>query len=149
MSSLVGILFFVLGSALFVPLSFLVSAFLRPHRPNNQKLSTYESGEQAVGSAWIPFNMRFYGVALLFVLFELEMTFLLPFIFALKGKSAFGALIEVMIFVLLLALGLVYGWKKGFLRWQRPDRATQGFVSKVPKQLYESINEKYRINQRL
>ncbi len=142
MKALEGILFFVLASSLFVAVAFLVSKLLRPNRPNREKLSTYESGEDTVGTAWMPFNYRFYGYAVLFVLFEVELIFLLPFVYALGGSLAKWILIEVIAFMLLLVVGLVYAWKKGFLQWQKAQNRPYTFESKVPKELYLKFNSK-------
>ena len=72
------VLLFIIGGILFLTVTLLASKILRPHRPNAEKLSTYESGEQAVASAWPQFNIRFYVVAILFLLFEVELIFLFP-----------------------------------------------------------------------
>jgi NADH-quinone oxidoreductase subunit A len=144
MNALISILFFVAASGIFVAVAFLVSSFLRPHQPNPEKLSTYESGEEALGNAWIPFNYRFYGVAILFVLFELELIFLLPFVYALADSTSAWIFIEVLVFILVLFAGLVYAWKKGFLEWQRPNTKPTVFQSKVPNSMYQDFNKKYQ-----
>ena len=78
LSAFVEVLLFIIGGILFILVSFFVSSLLRPNRPNAQKLSTYESGEEAISSAWTQFNIRFYIVALIFLLFEVEILFLFP-----------------------------------------------------------------------
>ncbi|MEK7342139.1 MAG: NADH-quinone oxidoreductase subunit A, partial [Candidatus Binatota bacterium] len=71
------LVFMVLGAA-FVGVNLLIGRFLRPSNPQTRKLSTYECGEPASGSAWVNFNMRFYIVALIFIIFEVEIAFIFP-----------------------------------------------------------------------
>ena len=103
--------------ALMTGLSFL----LRPHNPEPGKLSTYECGEPPTGSAWINFNIRFYLVALIFVIFDVEVAFIYPVAvvfrdWVLKGRGLF-ALTEIVLFVGILFVGLVYVWAKRDLEW--------------------------------
>ena len=72
------VLLFIAGGTIFILVTFLVSRFIRPARPNPEKLSTYESGEEPISEAWSQFNIRFYIVALIFLLFEVEIVFLFP-----------------------------------------------------------------------
>ena len=146
------VLLYIVGAALFVLISFFVSSLLRPHRPNAQKLSTYESGEEPVSSAWTQFNIRFYIVALIFLLFEVEILFLFPWstIFAKKelmdetdGLWGWFSVIEVVIFIAILALGLAYAWVNGHLDWIKPEPSPTQMKSPVPKELYRKINEEY------
>lgn len=145
------LLFFIAG-ILFLSVSFLVSRLIRPNRPNGQKLETYESGEQPQGTAWSQFNMRFYIVALIFILFEVEIVFLFPWatVFANKqlieqthGAWGWFALLEMIIFILILALGLAYAWVNGLLDWVSPAPKTEDIPSVVPTELYKNINNKY------
>jgi NADH-quinone oxidoreductase subunit A len=147
------VLLFFIGGFAFVAVALLVSRLLRPNRPNPEKLATYESGESAIGSPWIQFNIRFYVLALIFLLFEVEIVFLFPWatIFADKnlmeetdGLWGWTALVEMIIFVGILALGLAYAWVKGHLDWIKPNPETQDFKSPVPKELYDKINERYK-----
>jgi NADH-quinone oxidoreductase subunit A len=89
---------------------------LRPVRPQEEKYITYESGVDPVGSGWSQSQVRYYIFALLFVLFDVEAVFIFPWATRLEVYGAFG-LIEMMIFILILALGLVYAWRKKVLRW--------------------------------
>jgi len=84
-----------------------------------QKNSTYECGEEAVGSAWVKFNIRFYVVALIFIIFDVEVVFLFPWATIFKPLGAF-ALVEALVFAGILILGLAYAWVKGDLDWVRP-----------------------------
>lgn len=143
------ILLFVIGGLLFVLFTLLVSKLIRPNRPNPEKLSTYESGEEPITSAWTQFNVRFYVIALIFILFEVEIVLLFPWatVFAdpekiqqTSGSWQWIAAIEATIFVFVLALGLAYAWSKGFLDWIKPEPKTTEYKSPVPKNLYD----KYR-----
>lgn len=148
------VLLFITGGILFILVAFFVSGLLRPNRPNAQKLSTYESGEEAISSAWTQFNIRFYIVALIFLLFEVEILFLFPWatIFAKKelleqtnGLWGWFSVIEVVIFIVILGLGLAYAWVNGHLDWIRPEPSPTSIRSNVPASLYEKINEQYKI----
>lgn len=147
------VLLFIVGGAVFLSVTFLVSKILRPHRPNPDKLSTYESGEEAIGSAWPQFNIRFYVIALMFILFEVELIFLFPWATVFtdaelmkQTDNAWGwfTLLEVVTFVVILALGLVYAWAKGYFNWTEGKQEIPSIHSPVPKQLYEQINERYK-----
>ena len=149
------VLLFIIGGILFVVVSLVVSKLVRPNRPNPEKLSTYESGEEPVTSAWPQFNMRFYIIALIFLLFEVELIFLFPWatIFAQKqliketnGLWGWFTMIEMIIFILILALGLAYAWVNGFLDWVKPDPKPTIFKSPVPKKMYDELNERYKGN---
>jgi NADH-quinone oxidoreductase subunit A len=114
------LVFLALGAAL-VALMVGLSALLRPHNPEASKLSTYECGEPPTGSAWINFNIRFCLVALIFVIFDVEVAFIYPVAvvfrdFVLRGDGLF-ALAEILIFVGILFVGLVYVWVKRDLEW--------------------------------
>nr|Q3ASW8.1 RecName: Full=NADH-quinone oxidoreductase subunit A; AltName: Full=NADH dehydrogenase I subunit A; AltName: Full=NDH-1 subunit A; AltName: Full=NUO1 [Chlorobium chlorochromatii CaD3] len=110
---------FLLLGVIFVVGGYLTSRLLRPSRPNPQKNSTYECGEEAIGSAWVKFNIRFYVVALIFIIFDVEVVFLYPWATVFKPLGTF-ALIEVLVFAGILILGLAYAWVKGDLDWVRP-----------------------------
>ena len=93
-----------------------IASLLRPDRPNEQKLETYESGVEPTGSMWSQANIRYYVFALLFVLFDVEAVFIFPWATRLEAYGLFG-LVEMAIFVFILLLGLVYAWRKGMLKW--------------------------------
>jgi NADH-quinone oxidoreductase subunit A len=94
---------------------------LRPSNPHPAKLSTYECGEPPSGSAWINFNIRFYLIALVFVIFDVELAFIYPVVTVFRDWIARGqglfALVEIAVFIGILAVGLVYVWVKGDLEW--------------------------------
>ena len=147
------ILLFIIVGIIFIVVTLFVSKLIRPHRPNPEKLTTYESGEEAIGSAWPQFNLRFYIIALMFLLFEVEIVFLFPWstIFANKnliaetsGVWGWFSFIEMVVFILVLALGLAYAWKNGHLNWIKPDPKPTEFSSPVPKEHYYTLNKKYR-----
>lgn len=146
------ILLFTVGGVLFVVSALLVSRLIRPNRPNAQKLSSYESGETPQGPAWIQFNLRFYVLALIFILFEVEIVFLFPWsvVFANKelidqtdGRWGWYAFTEMLIFILVLVIGLAYAWKMGHLDWVKSTPGTKDVKSPVPVNLYEELNTKY------
>lgn len=93
-----------------------IAKILRPNRPSEQKLMTYESGVNPTGSMWAQSNIRYYVFALLFVLFDVEAVFIFPWATRLEAYGVFG-LVEMAIFVFILLLGLIYAWRKGMLKW--------------------------------
>jgi NADH-quinone oxidoreductase subunit A len=151
------VLLFIIGGILFIAVALFVSGLIRPNRPNEQKLSTYESGEEAVSSAWTQFNIRFYIVALIFLLFEVEILFLFPWttVFAKKelieetnGMWSWFAVIEMVIFIAVLAVGLAYAWVNGHLEWVKPEPDPTQVKSPVPHDLYQKINDQYAPGKR-
>jgi NADH-quinone oxidoreductase subunit A len=107
-------IFFVLGSL-------VAGRFLRPNYPTAEKSMIYECGEKPIGQAWYNFNPRFYLIALVFVIFEVEIAFMFPvasvykwFLDQGQGLLAFG---EIFIFVAILAVGLAYVWAMGDIEW--------------------------------
>ncbi len=112
------LIFFIIG-AVFVLLGLFTSAIIRPSNPNPLKLSTYECGEEPIGGPWVKFNLRYYTVALIFLLFEVEIVFLFPWAVVFKSLGWF-AFIEMLVFVGILVAGLAYVWAKGDLEWDRP-----------------------------
>jgi NADH-quinone oxidoreductase subunit A len=92
-----------------------VGRLLRPTRPQPQKLITYESGVDPLGG-WGQAHVRYYLYALLFVMFDVEAVFIFPWAVRLEALGVFG-LIEMVVFIVILALGLLYAWRKGVLRW--------------------------------
>jgi len=110
------VLVYVLVSAGFIFGSMTLGRVLRPNRPTPEKLTTYECGEAPIGSAWIQFNVRFYVIALIFLIFDVELAILFPWVVIFK-KVGLLALAEMMIFVAILVVGFVYVWVKGDLEW--------------------------------
>jgi len=146
------VLLFLIGGLLFIVGGLITAWIIRPSRPNEEKLTTYESGEEPLGNAWIRFPIRFYLIAIIFLLFEVEIIFLFPWatVFGQKelidqtnGLWGWFSLIEMLIFIFILALGLAYAWVKGYLDWPKPEVKKSEFNSHIPNELYENINKKY------
>jgi NADH:ubiquinone oxidoreductase subunit 3 (subunit A) len=111
---------FFLGGVGFVLFSLtladaLNSLFLR-RRADKSKLGTYESGETPIGSAWVQYPLAFYIFALLFVAFDVDIVFILSWAVIFRQLGWFG-FVEIVFFIGVLALGLVYAWRKGVIRW--------------------------------
>jgi NADH-quinone oxidoreductase subunit A len=109
-------LFLVFG-ILFVGSAFAVSWLLRPKVPDAVKNSTYECGEIVKGNSWVQFNVHYYLIALIFVIFDIEVLFLVPWAVVFRELGMF-AYVEMVVFIAVLVLGLAYAWKKGALKWQ-------------------------------
>src|ERR1051325_11801515 len=99
-----NVLVYIVVSAGFIFGSMTLGRIIRPHRPTPQKLTTYECGEETIGSAWIQFNVRFYIIALIFLIFDVEIAILFPWavIFKKVGTLAF---VEMMLFLGILVVG--------------------------------------------
>ncbi|GBD86640.1 NAD(P)H-quinone oxidoreductase subunit 3 [bacterium BMS3Abin03] len=110
---------FMLTAVLFVVMAVFASKLIRPARPTTEKLKTYECGENPEGSPWVKFNIRFYVVALIFLIFDVEVVLLIPWALVYKGSGIIGFLVGA-IFLILLGLGMAYEWRKGDLEWARP-----------------------------
>jgi NADH-quinone oxidoreductase subunit A len=93
-----------------------LGSLLRPTHPQEQKYIAYESGVDPVGEGWSQSQIRYYVFALLFVMFDVETVFILPWAVRVKELGSYG-LIEATAFIGILALGLLYAWRKGVLRW--------------------------------
>jgi NADH-quinone oxidoreductase subunit A len=120
------VLVFAIFAALFVVLNVaVVSRIARPSAPSKAKETTYECGEPPVGSSWVRFDMRFYSVALIFLIFDVEVAVIYPWALVFKrltewgGAFGYGAFAygEMFFFVLVIGVGLVYVWAKGDLDW--------------------------------
>jgi len=108
-------LFLVVGAL--VPTSaIIVSSIISPKKPNTIKESTYECGMETVGENWVQFRAQYYIFALVFLVFDVETVFLFPWAVSL-GKLPLFAVMEGVVFVLILIAGLVYAWRKGMLEW--------------------------------
>ena len=121
------VLMFFVAAVGFVFLTLTFGRIFRPHNPSADKNSTYECGERPIGEAWMQFNPRFYLVALIFLIFDVEIAFIFPVAAVFKSFIAGGAgllvFVELFIFMALLLVGLVYVWHKGDLHWvKRIDR---------------------------
>ena len=101
---------------LFVILTMTISNLLAPHNRTKEKLQTYESGETPIGTARVQYPLGFYIFALLFVAFDVDIVFIIAWAVIFKQLSLFG-FFEILFFIIVLALGLVYAWRKGVVRW--------------------------------
>ncbi len=139
------VLLFAVGSLAFLVVTLFIGYILRPNRPNIEKNELYECGENAVGEAWAQINIRFYIVALIFILFDIEIVFIFPWVLiynseelqaATQGMWSWIALAEMLVFIFILTLGLVYAWNKGYLNWEKPKVTIPGTNTKIPKEAY-------------
>ncbi len=118
-----NVLVFLIIAFGFVFASLTLGHLVRPQVPSLGKLDTYECGELPNEGAWVNFNIRFYLFALLFIIFDVEIAFMFPIgaVFKqwIRDGSGAIALAEIVVFILVLVLGLVYAWLKGDLEWAK------------------------------
>jgi NADH-quinone oxidoreductase subunit A len=95
----------------------LWAIFFSPRKPGDQKSAIYECGLESKGDAWVQFRSDYYLYAIVFLIFDVETIFLLPFAVAFTSLSA-GAFVAMMVFLLLLVEGLIWAWQKGVLSWK-------------------------------
>ena len=110
------LLFIVVGLA-FGGVTMSLGRIIAPHRPDSAKLSPYECGFEAFEDARMKFDVRYYLVAILFILFALEIAFLFPWAVVLEKIGLFG-FVSMVIFLSILVVGFIYEWKKGALEWE-------------------------------
>jgi NADH-quinone oxidoreductase subunit A len=113
------VLIFLIVGVLFVAIGLATAWLLRPHRPYPSKRTTYECGETPVGDTRMRFNIRFYVVALIFIIFDVEVVFLFPWALVYAGLGWF-AFVEMMVFLVILLAGFAYVWRNGDLDWDKP-----------------------------
>ncbi len=113
-----AVLVFIAISVLFIFFTLIFSRIIHPRKPSAAKSATYECGEIPAGDSWVKFNIHFYVIALIFIIFEVEILVLFPWAVVFKelGMTAF---VEMVVFVGILTLGLAYLWKKGDLDWNK------------------------------
>jgi NADH-quinone oxidoreductase subunit A len=111
------ILILAILAALFAGVNILLSIVLGPRKPNPEKLSPYECGMVPVGTARERFSVKFYLVAMFFIVFDMEIVFLYPWAVVFKQLKIFG-LVEMGVFLLILLVGYFYAWTKGGLEWE-------------------------------
>ncbi|MFC1600875.1 NADH-quinone oxidoreductase subunit A [Candidatus Sumerlaeota bacterium] len=119
------ILIFALVGTVFVLINLVIGRFIRLSIPNPHKKMIYECGEPTVGSSWIRYNIRFYTIALVFLIFDVEVVFLFPVILVLRSVG-WTAFFEILFFIGILILGLIYAWRFGNLDWIREDVVRPG-----------------------
>lgn len=110
------LIFIVIGLGLGVGM-IAAGAILGPHRPDSEKLSPYECGFEAFEDSRMKFDVRYYLVAILFIIFDLEIAFLFPWAIVLEGIGLFG-FAAMMVFLGILVVGFIYEWRKGALEWE-------------------------------
>lgn len=110
------LVFLLAGVALVAGANFL-SNLISPKSDNLQKREPYESGMTTIGPTWVQFKVGYYLFAILFLIFDVEVAFLLPWAVVFKTVGAV-AFVEILIFLSIMGLGLAYAWKKGALKWQ-------------------------------
>jgi NADH-quinone oxidoreductase subunit A len=116
MTEYLAVLIFLIVGIGIILITFGISRFVRPANPYKEKNINYECAEDPIGNSWIQFNNRFYIFGLIFVIFDVEAVFLFPWAVAF-GQLGLYALVEMILFILILMFGLYYAWKKGALKW--------------------------------
>ncbi|OGU54236.1 MAG: NADH-quinone oxidoreductase subunit A [Ignavibacteria bacterium RBG_13_36_8] len=114
------IFIFIIIAIIFVIVAILSAKIVRPDRKTQEKLTTYECGEEPEGTPWIKFNIRFYVVALIFLIFDVEVVLLFPWALTYKDYGVYGFVVGI-IFLIILFIGMAYEWRKGDLEWARPQ----------------------------
>ncbi|HEX7509649.1 MAG TPA: NADH-quinone oxidoreductase subunit A [Polyangia bacterium] len=129
-----AVLAFAVVAILFALVMLMVGRMFRPRFPNADKLSIYECGERPIGSAWYNFNPRFYLIALVFIIFEVDIALTFPVVVVyaswIKKGSGWVAFVELMLFTVVLLVGLAWAWAHGDLEWikklsQKPRTAEE------------------------
>jgi NADH-quinone oxidoreductase subunit A len=115
-SEYLAVLIFAAAGTAIVLITFGINKLIRPHNPYPAKNVNYECAEEPVGDSWFQYNNRFYIFGLIFVVFDVEAVFLFPWAVAF-GQLGLFALVEMIVFILILMFGLYYAWKKGALKW--------------------------------
>jgi len=144
------ILLIAIVGILLVCVTIFLAKILSPKKPNPEKLSTYECGEEAIGSSWVQINPRFYVIALVFLLFDVELIFVFPWATVFGNKEPVMAyarwgwftLVEMGIFIGILVVGLIYVWKRGDISWIKPAHIRPRVSVGIPASAYESLNTK-------
>lgn len=117
----IAVVIFLCATVLFVYASLGIGSLVRPRHPSPDKLRIYECGEPTIGSAWIRYNIRFYTVALVFLVFDVETVFLFPvvriFRWFVDAGAGLVAFVEILGFLAVLVVGLIYAWRFGNLDW--------------------------------
>ncbi len=116
MQSWLYILLFMIVAVIVPFAAILIPRIIAPRKPNPIKQSTYECGMETVGDSWVQFKAQYYVFALIFLVFDVETVFLFPWAISLNALPMF-AVMEGVIFILILVAGLVYTWRKGMLEW--------------------------------
>lgn len=113
-----GVLVFVAAGVLMIVVALLIGSLIRRRLPHRVKGEAYECGEPAIGSSWVQFDLRFYVVALVFVVFDVEIALFYPWAVVYKD-AGFAGLIDMLFFFGVLVVGFLYLWRFGYLDWVR------------------------------
>lgn len=116
LESYIPIFMMMTGGVLFGVIMVKLNELLGPKRPNEEKLSTYESGMEPVRTARERFSVKFYMVSVLFILFDIEVVFLYPWAVTMRDLGVYG-LVTMTVFIVILFVGFFYIWRKGALEW--------------------------------
>lgn len=127
------VLIFMILALAFVAVAFIAARLIAPKIPSKGKYSTYECGEDTIGETWLRFNIRFYVVALIFIIFDVEIVFLFPWAVVFKELGLI-AFIEMAIFLIILIIGFIYAYVKGDLYWDKP----RPVIPKLDRQIFKS-----------
>jgi NADH-quinone oxidoreductase subunit A len=112
------VLVFLLVGVLFGMAFTTFPYLLTPRSRGKKTFSTYESGEDTIGSAWVQFDVIYYLFALIFIAFDVEVVFLFPVMISYGSHPALSDLLKIFVFLGILALALAYAWRKGIFRWK-------------------------------
>ena len=116
LDAFIPILLFILVAIGFAVIALVLAWLIRPERYNQVKLEPYECGIETAGDARDRYSIRYYLIAMLFVIFDVETVFMFPWAVIMDRLALFG-LIEMIVFILILVIGYVYAWKQGALEW--------------------------------
>lgn len=144
------ILLMAIIGVVLVSATIFLARVLSPKNPNPMKLSTYECGEEAIGNAWVQINPRFYVIALVFLLFDVELIFVFPWATVFGNQALIAAdprwgwltMAEMGIFIGVLIVGLWYVWVRGDISWIRPVHRVPEVEVNVPQSAYHALNNK-------
>lgn len=145
MDILLSVTIFLAMGAAFVLVNLAMGAVARPHIPNPEKASVYECGEPSIGSSWVQFDLRFYIVALVYLIFDVEVALFYPWAVAYGSAGAIGqplgmsafeirqvALVDMLFFFGVLIVGFAYLWRFGYLDWVRSAATTSLKIDYAP-----------------
>jgi NADH-quinone oxidoreductase subunit A len=154
MSELGTVLIFFIVGLLFCSLGVFVSHLLSSKKKKSSaaKSAVYECGEETSGNAWVQFNMHFYTMGLIFIIFDVEVLLLFPWSINLDEFSTLAysrqwtllAYTEGILFIFILGLGLVYIWNKDDINWIKPQPKVISIEAGAPPAEYDKINQKYK-----
>lgn len=116
MSNFAGIGVFLVGAVAVALIFLLIPKLIAPNKPNKEKITSYECGNETIGQAWIGFKNNYFLYAILFTAFDVETVFLYPWALSFQELGTF-AFVEMFVFLVILLVGFWYAWKEGALEW--------------------------------